>query len=53
MDNASSSSYQSTCLLKIDVKVIIIIIIIIINNNDNNNNNDNSSNDNKYAQINK
>ena len=36
MHNTSSSSYQSICLIKVNVK----------NNDDNNNNNNNNNNDN-------
>ena len=44
MHNASSSSYQLICLIKVNVK----------NNNDddNNNNNNNNSNDNNKSKIN-
>ena len=37
MHNTSSSSYQSICLIKVNVK----------NNDNNNNNNDNNNNNNK------
>ena len=40
MHNTSSSSYQSICLIKVNVK-----------NNDNNNNDDNENNNNKKDQL--
>ena len=41
MHNTSSSSYQSICLIKVNVK----------NNDNNNNNDDNENNNNKKDQL--
>ena len=44
MHNTSSSSYQSICLIKVNVKK---------NNNNNNNNDDDDDNNNKKDQLHK
>ena len=44
MHNTSSSSYQSICLIKVNVKN---------NDNNNNNNNNNNDNNNKKDQLHK